>query len=201
MPPSPLTATHRLTVNYTVVTFPHKMRLFCSLTPSGDSTGFDFVNIRGLANIAGSAVCDRWATVLGPFFSTTDTTFDSFIGEERVGTAFVPVFSHVTAIPPSGPGTAVAAADCDITGKDADNLPVHNYYFEGKDPVPLKRKSYAALVAAEKTLVDYFFNTGGVAAAADAWYWRTSRNQVNPVRWLAIVRDSNEKLRRLRKIK
>jgi len=75
------------------------------------------------------------------------------------------------------------------------------YIYEGNLGGVSKLSSYAALDAANKLLVDTFWNVGGAATDLMPWAWRTSKDDTaHSGRWLANISDSNQKLRRLRRI-
>src|SRR5258706_5545665 len=199
--PTPLTAQHRLQVTYVASTFAHKLQAYCRLIASLDVTGYDIVGRGALGNIGVSAAVDALFTVMAVFYDPSVASFDGAILQVFNAGAWRYLRSYTTALVPTGGGGVAYAGGWDMVGKSDDNKNLHAYLYEGNFRLVDKQDSYAALNSSEKAVVDYFFRLGGTPAATDAYNWRRSTGDRYTERYLASVWDTNEKLRRLRRLK
>lgn len=201
MPPHPVSANNRVIFKYTVIGLQHKLQKYCEAISSADPSGFDLIGQNGLGAVGFSLVGDAIATAIAPFFKTGDVTFDACELWERSGTTFEFRATTAPTVGPSGTSRTVFAQQYGISGKNSANQPLNTYLYETGPSDPSKISSYATLGAADKALVDFFYNVGGGATNTSAWNWSQSRNIWAVDRWLAVIIDSNEKLRRVRGIK
>lgn len=200
MGPTPITATHRVSFKYTVLGLPHKQRNYCAATPSADPTGYDITCRSPFGSVGFSLLPDQWALAVDPFFNSSTTTFDGADLEVYSAGEFIPIASASGVITPSGSAANQPANGMVISGKDGVNKNMPAFLAEGLFGLPNKLSSYAAATTAQKLLIDYFFGVGNTPVAEDAYAWRQSRGGGHAQRWLAFVVDSNQKLRRVRRI-
>jgi len=200
MPPTPLSAPYRLTFQYTVGSLTHKQRLYLRCSPSADASGFDTIARSGYGNVGVSLLENRWATRNAPFYDTSDTTFDSWLLEANVSGAFIFVAGGAFTASPTGTGTYAPAGGVVFSGRDTANKPFNVNQYETFFPGFLRIASYSALSANNQALANYWFNAGGSSDDYDAVAWRVSRGSFYSQRWIALVADSNQHLRRLRGI-
>lgn len=200
MTPAPISATHRVSFKYTVLGFQHKQRNYCHAIPSADPSGFDIVAPAPYGNVGFSLIPDQAFIAWNAFFNSATSTYDGADLEVRVGTAFIPIASATTVVTPAGSAPDQQANMFAITGKDGVNRNMPVFLYEGLFGLPNKLRSYSAMTAGQKALVDYYFGVGNTPVALDAFAWRQSRVGGHAQRWLAFVVDSNQKLRRMRRI-
>ncbi len=199
--PTPLTALYRVTFKYTVSLFQHKTRMYINVVASGDPSGYNTVPRPAYPAVGVSLLADAFFLPLTPYFGNANSTFDGILLEHRDGTEWVPLWSGGTVRTPGFVGYGIAAMMYTVSGKDQINRAIPAYIYEGKNVGIDKLSSYTALDANAKALVDYFYDTTGALLGAAAYAWRISRGGSYASRWLALVFDTNEKLRRLRHIK
>jgi len=202
MPQEPLVANYRLIFRYTVATEQHKHQSYLECTASGDASGFDAIGrVGGGGNVGVSTLVDPFFLIWAPFYRTADTTFDSWELQKRTGGSFFFIASGAATQAPTGtPGAVLATGIC-VSGKDALNHNLPRYMYDTNVAVPLKDASYGAMGASEKGIVDYYFNVGLAPLSTDYWNWGISKGGYIPNHWLAVVADSNEKLRKIRGLK
>lgn len=198
--PTPISAPYRLSFLYTVLGFPHRCRNFCNVETGAGSSGYDLIARSGGINVDIQDAADEFFTVLAPFYNTDWASFDGWLLEVRVGTEFVFVAGDATTLAPTGGGDPTPAVGWCVSGKSGDNKNFPAYIYEGNFRILSKASSYAALNTAEKAVNDYFFRVGGTPSTSQAFNWRMSRGEERAVRWLASVWDSNQKLRRSRRL-
>lgn len=201
MPLSPIIPTFRLVFKYTVLSFQHKLQLYLDAVVSGDSLGYDAVARGGFSNPGLSAVEPAVWNSIKALYRTADTTFDSMTLEQRTGTIWNYVASIAATIGPSGTNVAQKAMMYCLSGKSLGNENMPIYIYELNPGLPGKINSYGGLGADVQTFVDAFWNITGSATDAMPVAWRLSRDGGYSGRWIAAIWDSNEKLRRLRRIK
>jgi len=201
MAPNPITATHRVIFRYTVDGFQHKLQKYAEAIPSADPTGYDLIGQNGLGTVGFSNVADAIATVLAPFYNAAETTFNACELWVRSGTQFFFVVSTIPTVVPTALVAQVKGYQYAINGKNSAGQNLNTFLYETPLVVPTKVSSFAALPAADKALVDFFYNPGGTAAADSAWNWSQARDIWKVDRWLSVVIDTNEFLRRKRGIK
>lgn len=198
--PTPITASHRLTFLYTVAGLQHRQRNYCTAIGSGDPTGFDIVGVEIPGGVGLSTIPDPIFTKMAPFFNSTGTTFDGALLEHRSGTEWIFDATVPTAAAPSNSSANVLAGMVSLSGRDSVNKNFPVYFYEGVEGGPRKTNSFGALSTVEKALVRAYWNPDGTAVAVDPWNWRLGRGTSHPARWLAFVTDSNQKLRRIRRL-
>ncbi len=201
MPPQPLTADWRLEFQYTVLGFTHKHHEFLDVVPSADPMGHSTVPVNGGTTQGVSLLVDPFFTAWETWFSMADADFVGAVLQQYNAGSWDYVAFHATSVSPANEGTTVKSSMWDVSGKTNPPFNIHAYMYEGVFGVGDKETSYAAQNTPSKALIDYFFNTGSGALATAAYYWATSKSGAPRDRWLAIVADTNEKLRRLRRIK
>lgn len=200
MGPTPILATHRLSFKYTVLGFQHKQRNYCSAIPSSDPSGYDLICRSPFGNVGLSTLPDQAFLAWDPFFNSSTSTFDGADLEVYSGGEFIPIATATTVVTPSGVAADQPANGMVISGKDGVNKNMPVFLAEGLFGLPNKLSSYSAASTAQKLLIDYYYGVGNVPVAADAFAWRMSRGTGHAQRWLAFVVDSNQKLRRMRRI-
>lgn len=200
MPQEPMNVSWRVTFLYTVQLFQHKRQNFLNTIASADPSGYDAVGGNGFGNSGVSTLAARFFNTIAAYYRASDCTFDGWQLDHLVSGAWVYVASGGTTVVPTGAAPNLSMM-FDVTGKNSNNHVMHNPLYEGAFGTTQKTKSYSALSAVAQGLVDYYYNTGGTAIATDAFGWKRSRGGFYATRWLAMVIDSNEKLRRLRRIK
>lgn len=198
--PTPLTAPARLSFLYTVLGEPHRCKGYCQYTGGTDPDATNLIARPGGSNPVLSDVVDAFFTVIAPFFNSAWSSFDGFLLENRVDTEFVFQLGGSTTVAPSGAGDPTPATGWCISGKSGDNKNMPAYVYEGNFRILDKVSGYSNLNSAEKAVNDYFFRIGGTPLDTDAFNWRKSRGEEYAARWLASVWDSNQKLRRIRRI-
>jgi hypothetical protein len=201
MAPTPLTATYRLTWNYTSMLLPHVLRCYLDCVASADPSGFDNVPRAGFASTGVSDLVDPMWTILAPFYKPADASFGTTTLEHYVAGSWIPLWGATTAVVPTSANANRAAFGRCIAGKTTGNKHVKAYFYESDLFVAAKIASYAAGSVRDQALIDYFFQVVGVANPDSAYVWRMSRGKEYASRWLALIDDSNEKLRRVRHVK
>jgi hypothetical protein len=195
-----LTAPYRVRFLYTVQTLQHKLACYCDVQASADPTGYDLKVRPGFTALGLSVAVDTFFGPFHDFFNPSTTSFDGALLEKRNGTSWEFVATVPTTVAVDGtPAVNLAIGAC-FSGKDALNRRILCYMFEGAFGLPNKLTSYAALNSSNKAIVDLFFNIGAVADGSYPYAWRTSQDGQYATRWLAQVIDTNQKLRRLRRI-
>lgn len=199
--PTPLLADFRLVMLYTANGLQHHQNNYVEAVPSSDPAGYDISGRLGLGNPGLSTIPDHIFGPMAPFYPSSGSSFDGFRLDQRVSGAWVPVATATTTITPTGSSNYQPAVGIAFTGKSELNQNMPVYLYEGGFGQDTKFSSYAALSASMKALLDVFWAVGRAGVINDLWNVRTSRNLSREKRWLAVVIDSNEKLRRKRGIK
>lgn len=200
MAPTALTAPYRLTFRYTVGGLVHKTHYYLRCVASGDPMGFDTIARPGFANAGVSTLDFGIWTNQKTFYNPAESTFNDMVLEANVGGAWVYVAAQVATVVPTGSGTYAPAGMETWSGKDTANKNFPVYWYEKPFPGFVKVSSYAAMSAANKAIANAYFNAGGTAVSADPAAWRVSRGSFYSQRFLALITDSNQKLRRIRGI-
>jgi len=190
-----------VTFKYTVAQLQHKAEHYLNVNPSGEASGYDTQPWTGFAPVGVSTLEAEFFAKIAPFYKSTDTTFDSWELWNRTGTIWNFVSGGAASVGPSGAGAAQAANGYCISGKMNGGRRMNRFIYEGSFGTAQKVSSYAGISAASQALVDYYFNPGNTAVDASAFAWFSSKDEWNPTRWLAVVIDTNEKLRRVRGLK
>jgi len=198
--PTPLAVSFRLSFLYTAHLFNHKQRNYLACVPSGDPSGYDAVGYVIPGGIGVSTLADPLFTAMAPFYVPANDSFNGWLLEELVSGAWIYRASGVTTVVPTGAGAEFIAGGWDTVGKDSLNKTIHAYWYEGNFRGVDKASSYSALNTAEKEVIDQYFAVGRAIVNTDPANWRKGRGDSHPVRWLSAVWDSNQKLRRLRRI-
>jgi hypothetical protein len=199
--PTPITAPYRLTFQYTVDSLAHKARFYCDAHPSADPSGFD-VSARGGSPAQGvSTLGNAFFLKAAPFYNVATSSFDSWLLEVRSGTTWLFATAGAITQAPTGAGLVQIANALAITGRATDNSQYPRYIFEGTFGSSDKFTALGALNANARALVNYYYNPDATASATAAYFWALTRGGAFAQRWLAFVIDTNEKLRRLRRIK
>jgi len=199
--PTPITAPYRLTFAYTVALFEHKARFYCDAHPSGDPSGFDVGVRAGFTDPGVSTLGERFFLRMAPFYNVASTSFNSWLLELRSGTVWVFASSGTITQAPTGAGSVELANQVAITGKATDNTNYPRYVYEGTFGTAAKFVAAGALNANARALANYYYDLDGADINTDAWAWALTRGGAFAQRWLAWVVDTNEKLRRERRIK
>jgi hypothetical protein len=186
---------------YTVRDFVHKCQMYLKATPSGDDSGYNAVPRGAFVPPGVSDLMDPLFTVMAPFYKSDTASFNGMTLEHLVSGGWVPIYSATTAVTPTGSAANDQAFGYCVAGKTTDNKHLKAYIFEGHFGTVSKISGYGGAGAGDQAVIDYFFNVGGGAANTDAYAWRTNRGETYADRFLAVVIDSNEKLRRIRRIK
>jgi hypothetical protein len=186
---------------YTVSLFQHKQQNYCTAVSSGDPSGYDLTARPGFANPGLQAAVDRFFTRAAPFFNSGDVSFDGWKLETFVSGAWVFTNAGITSVSPSGSGVPEIANGLCISGKSGDNRNFPLFLYEGTFGVATKISSPAGLNTVSRALMNYVFNADGTDINTDAYVWRMSRGSHYAQRWVAWIVDTNEKLRRRRRIK
>jgi hypothetical protein len=177
------------------------MNHYLRCSPSADASGFDTIARSGYANVGVSGLGEVIADIWKPYYDPADSSFDYVLLEANVAGAWIYVWSNAITTVPTGSGTYAKASGVCFSGKDTanKNFPVYAYEIVGGGG-SFKANSYAVLSVAAKWVANQYFNAGGTANEYAPVAWRVSRGSVFSQRWLALVQDSNQKLRRLRNI-
>jgi hypothetical protein len=199
--PTPITVSWRLTFKYTVRGFQHRAQHFLDVVTSADPSGYDAIGRVTLGNQGVSSLEGRFFTMIAPFYQASTCSFDGYLLEELVSGSWVYRFSDVASVAPSGSTIAQLAFGYGMFGKYEDNTRDNRYIYEVPLTAPNRYTAFGSLAAADQALVDYYFNVSGSPNSEDAWNWEMSRGSSRPQRWISVVIDTNEKLRRLRRIK
>ena len=196
-----LTAPYKLVYKYTVSLLQHKTTMFCDVVPA---TAFadNLITCRpGKTGMEAGGALDAYFTMLAPFFMPSISSFDGGELWVRSGTEWIFVNAGTTTVVGSAEsGPDLAMGGC-IMGKDALNRRMSTYVFEGIVGLTQKLTNYSTMANSYKALAAGFFNANGAAGGHDPYWYRTSADGEFAQRWLSIVVDSNEKLRRIRHIK
>jgi len=201
MPITPLIPSFRLTFPYIVDGFAHAFHYYLLASPSVDASGYNTVSRSGFANTGVSTLPARVWTYISPYWKAADTTFGNAHLDRLTFGAWVPVWTEANAITPAGSAAREFAAGLTVFMKSTDNLKMPIVFYELPMGIPNKFISYASLDAVTKGIVDDYANHSGTAGVLSPYAWRVSRNATYTDRWLSVVTDTNEKLRRKRNIK
>lgn len=199
--PTPLIADYRISMQYTCQGFQHKTRFFVGVSPSADPSGYDLVQTHSGANVPTTSAVTQFFTRLAPFYDPSWASFDGFLLEHRTGTTWNYLASGTTGVSPAATQPFEAANQLALTGKDSTNKNAPTYLYEGAFGRAFKGNSPGALGTALRALTNDVWNIDGTASANGAWHYKLSRGGNYMQRWLADVIDTNEKLRRVRRIK
>lgn len=196
-----LLAEYKLTFRYTVSGFQHALNVLCDVVSSADPSGYDLLHQAGTVNCPVSAADVGVFTMMAPFYDPADASFDDVTLWHLVGGSYVYVYAYATAQVPTGSSGFDASMGICLSGKDQHNRRFPVYLYEGAFGLSHKDTSYAALNTANKNLIDVFWNVGGSFDHFYPWSYRLTRDSTGHTgRWLANVIDSNQKLRRARRI-
>lgn len=198
--PTPITAPFRLGFLYTVDNLQHRCNFYLNTTASGDPTGKNTVARPGFVGVGLSAAISRFFTRMAPFYDPADTTFNGALLEANTAGGWLFTAFGATTVVPTGGGAYQKAQGLCYSGKDLNNRNLPTYLYEVTSTEILKVSSFTALSAASQAMTDSLFNVSGAADANDPVAWRFSRGLFYSQRWLALVADSNQKLRRIRGI-
>jgi len=199
--PTPITVDYRLTLLYTVSLLQHKHRMYMDCIASLDPSGFDAVGYApGVGNVGVSTIADHVFDGMKVFYNPSWSSFDGWILEKYISGAYVFQSAGATATVPTGGGTIALAGGWDTVGKDLLNNTIHAYWYEGNFRLIDKSQSYSSLNAAEKEVIDMYFGVGRAIVPEDPANFRKARSDAYIMRWLSAVWDSNQKLRRIRRL-
>jgi len=201
MGPTPITAPYRLRLLYTTTLFQHACQGFCDVVASADPSGWDLEQVFGGSSIGLQTAVDLFFTKIAPFYNPSWAAFDGWVLEVRSGTQFFFVDSGVTSVVPTGASAFEIANGLTLSGKDDDQRNMPFFIYEGSFGSATKISAPGALGTPARALMNYVFNADATAAAASMYFWRQARSGAPAKRWLAWVTDTNEKLRRERRIK
>lgn len=201
MAPTPLLATFRLIFRYTVAAVVHKAQFYLPTVPSLDISGYNTNPRGGFAGVGVSTLGNAFFTIIAPFYRPADTSFDSWELLERVGSVWAFRSAGAITVVPTGTIAYQPANQYCIAGKDTGNKNLPRYVYEGAFGTALKITSVGGLVSVARAMVNYHFDPDHGAINTDAFAWSYSRGLQYANRWLSSVVDTNEKLRRVRRIK
>lgn len=202
MPLAPLTANFRIVFPYVCALEPHKLECYLDCVASADPSGYNTVARTGYTNQGVSAVMSRVWTKLSGVFSSTDASFGNATLYQRFGTVFSPVYTESNTITPSFAGDSLKSYGSVFFQRATNRTKMPLYLLEwALDAEITKVTSYASLGAALKSLTDGFMNAGGTAINTDPYAWRMSKDSNYGTGFVSWVNDTNEKLRRIRKVK
>lgn len=199
--PTPITSPYLVRFLYTVDHLQHKANFYCDLVPSGDSSGYNTVPRGGFSAVGISVACDQFFDLLAPFYDDADTTFDGFTIWQRVGTTYDFLSSGSTSVAGSATGAYEKANALCVAGRDIQNQFLPFYIYEGRFGVAFKGNSAGSLGSSVRALAGGIYNIDDDALDEEPWAWSHSRDQWFRKRWLSVVVDTNEKLRRERGLK
>jgi hypothetical protein len=155
----------------------------------------------GFANAGVQDAVDAFFTLAAPFYNVDQTTFDGWLLESLDGGEYVFVAAGTTtAVPGTDADFEIANGLC-LSGKESDNSFMPMYLYEGQFGRAFKYASPDSLASVLRALTNAVWNVDGTATDVDQYAWRRSRNGLFGQRWLADIVDTNEKLRRVRRIK
>lgn len=199
--PTPLTVTFRATWNYVSKSLPHVLRMYLDCVNSSDASGRDTVARAGYSNVGVSTIVDPLWTVLAPFYKPDDASFGIFLLEGQEFGGWIPLWSTSTTVVPTSANANRAAFGRCIACKTIGNKHLKAYFYESDLFVAAKQSAWADGSTRDKALWDYFMPHTGTAANTDAYAWRMNKGGDYTSRLLALIDDSNEKLRRVRHVK
>jgi hypothetical protein len=199
--PTPITAPYRVIFKYTVDRLQHKKQSYLECSASADPSGFDTVPRTGFSPAGVSTLGERLFLRMAPFYDPAVTSFDSWQLEQRTGLSWIFISSGTITQVPTGSGGYEIANAVAITGNGGPNRRFNRFLYEGKFGSATRYTAPNSLASVARALVNHFWNIDGTCIDTDAWAWEVQRGNNFPVHWIAWVTDTNEKLRRLRRIK
>lgn len=196
---TPLTATYRVTFNYTVDGLHHKMRTYLGVAASGDVTGFNVVDRLAVGTLGLSVAMDALWTLFKPLYSAAHTTLDQAVLEQHVGIAWLPVATYQTAIVATGGALPTPAAQMTMSMRDTAFHKVRNLTLESEVTIPLKTSIPAGFGAPFTAWANGFTQVQPFANSSP-WLWVRGRSNLYLGSFVSMVTDANDKLRRARGI-
>ena len=173
--PSPIVPTFRITFPMVSDGFPHVIHVYLDTNPSGDPSGFDTVGAHGLGNVGVSTVLAPFWNMLAPIFSAAGTVFGNAHLDRFLTPNWVPQFTEVNAVVPSGFGIVRHSHQRVWSGYDTLHKKV-KYFVEEDAFIDVQRQiSYAAMNTTDQLAMDRFFNLNGGAFATSPYAWARSR--------------------------
>lgn len=199
---APLTANFRIVFPYVCALEPHKLECYLNCVTSADPSGYNAVTRAGYTNVGVTVAMTRVWNILAPFFSSADASFGNATLYQRFGTVFAPVYTEANAVTPSNASATLKAYGSVFFQRATNRTKMPVYLSEWAfDSEITKVTSYGSLGAALKALTDSFMNAGGTALNSDAYAWRLSKDSNYGGGFVSWVNDTNEKYRRIRRIK
>jgi hypothetical protein len=180
---------------------PHVLRCYLKCQASGDASGYDFVPRGAGAPQGVSTLVDPLWNNLAPFYKPSDASFGITTLDHLVSGSWIPIYSQATTVVGTSSNANRAAFGRCIACKTTGNKHLKLYFYESDLFVAAKLTSKAAGSVRDQDLWEYMVNTDGSPTITDAWMWRVSRGGEYADRLLAMIDDSNEKLRRVRHVK
>ena len=123
---TPLIATHRARIAYTVDLIHHNMDLLCSAVPAGTPSGFRMVTYDATAQDADVLVQALAALLAAILPSAGAGNVDTWTLEQYSGGAYIPVYSNGIGIAGSNATARSAAARATAVYRDLHNYHVRN---------------------------------------------------------------------------
>lgn len=201
MPPTPLTATYRIEFRYTVDSFTHKAHMFTKVVASADASGFDTVARAGFTNQGISTVMDNFGVKWPGFYHNANASLDSAVLQHLASGSWLDVYTRILAITGTSANPTQQASGGTWMGKTTTNKKLPFFMYEGIEAGTFKYSSPATMATYRLAMASYLFNTDGLAVDANAWAWRVGRDNTYADHFVSYVVDSNEKLRRIRRLK
>jgi hypothetical protein len=199
--PTPITSPFQVRMLYTIDGLQHHCNFYCDLTLSGDVTGYDTVPNLAFSSVGVSEAIDGFFTLLAPFYDDADTTFDGATIWERVDNTYEYRSSGTTSVAGTATGAYEKANGLCVAGRDIKNQFLPTYIYEGRFGVAFKGNSPGSLGSSVRALAGGIYDIDNDATDDEPFAWSHSRDQWRRKRWLSVVVDTNEKLRRIRGLK
>jgi hypothetical protein len=168
---------------------------------SGDASGFDAIARSGFSNQGVTDLMTNWWVRMQGLYKPTDTVFGNALLEGQFLGSYVPLYAESNTVVPTGSAVREKAAGTTYFMKSTDNIKMPVALYEMSMGIPNKYIAYGSIDTVNQGILDGLANAGGTAGPFDPWAWRVSRNATYCARWLSLITDTNEKLRRRRGIK
>ena len=195
---SPLTATHRIEFQYTVLSFVHKFHAYCSAVTGTGPSGWNITQ-SDLTTQDFQAVVDAWWNTVKGAFKASDTTLGQAILQVRSGTTWLPISFFTTAVTATGASPTLLAGQMTMTLRDQNAKKLRIILLETIHAAGVKIVTPTG-GGGDLSTIGTNYSSGGASGSKNPYNWQLSRNGQSIGSFISQVTDLNNKIRRRRGI-
>jgi len=151
--PTPILASHRITVPVTVDGFNHQQRYFVNAVLVGSL--WKLVGTTTLGDVTWTNAIENAYDDLSGLYNDTDTAFGTAILEQYASGAYLPIATHVMAAVPAGSAAYFPAGQTTVMFRDVSFLKVKYNLMETVETPPLHVTSQPLLSGALGDFTDH----------------------------------------------